>query len=151
MIDIAKDIQQDLERSFSPSSCRKAENVALKRIDTLKNKATRSGKTMAVGGRYNNQYNRQYAQREKGGRRSPVTLRNTTNSIEETKIIKNKESSSLKFVNRNKGVIFNLHDEGKAKGSKHRQVYPHQDSQVPKEIDKMVERSLLNSWQKTPV
>lgn len=148
-IDIADDIRQDLKRAFSKDNLQRAEVKVLEGMDKIKNRETQQGKSPADGGRWNNTYNRQYARRQKGGRRSPVTLRNSRERIEQTETVKGKSGSKLTFRNGKMGQIFYLHDRGEARGGKYRQIYPDSDAQVPEELDAIALKEVHKLWLKS--
>lgn len=144
-MNLAKQIQADIKSNLTRDKLQEAEKDVLKKMDEIKDRQTSAGKSPAHNGRWNNRYNRQYANREKGGRRSPVTMRRnkSSTSIERTRIIGKKDKSTLKFEDRRKGVIFNLHHSGRAKGKKFRQIYPNKDSEVPKALDETAENAVF--------
>ena len=107
----------------------------------------RRGVSPADGGRWNNVYNRQYANKEKGGRRSPVTLRQNRERIEQTDTVKGSKGSKLTFRDGKAGQIFFLHDSGEARGGKIRQIYPDNDKQVPEELDATALNEVFKIWQ----
>lgn len=107
---------------------------ALSKMDQIKNKETRSGRSPAVMGEWNNRYNAEYAKRQKGGSTSPVTLRNKKSSIERTHIITGGSGGSLNFTDSRKAKIFKFHQDGTAKGGKIRQIYPETIAELPKEV-----------------
>jgi hypothetical protein len=138
-MDLAAQLRTDLASKFTRKKRRAAERAILDAVDEDKNTRTRRGKNLPRA-RYNNRYVKRYADREKGGRRSPVTLRNNTNSIEQTKVVSlgGNKGSELRFRNRRKGRIFKFHDAGinySRKGNTKRQVYPDNVGQVPKAYD----------------
>ncbi len=65
MIDIAKDIQADIKQSLSEKRLQAAEVKVLEKMDEIKNRESLRGASPAKGGRWDNQYSRQYANREK--------------------------------------------------------------------------------------
>lgn len=142
LLEIENDIKRDLQFKLTDKNLRNAEVKVLKRMDEIKNQQTQQGKSPAEGGRWNNLYNRQYANRRKGGRRSPVTLRDRKQRIEETTTSSSDDGSELRFRDREAGNIFYLHDSGTARGGKHRQIYPDSDAQVPEELDRAAEQAI---------
>lgn len=141
-MDIVDDIIQDIGSKMTKSNLQTVEKAVLEQMDDIKNKKTQQGQSPAKGGRWNNRYNRQYANREKGGRRSPVTLRNREERIEKTNVEEGKRGSTIRFRDRKAGEIFFYHDSGTAKGRKFRQVYPDNDNQVPQALDMTAEEKL---------
>lgn len=111
---------------------------ALKKMDQIKNKETRSGRSPAVMGDWNNRYNTKYARREKGGSTSPVTLRNKKSSIEKTSISVVGKGGSLNFTDSRKARIFQFHQDGTAKGGKTRQIYPETIAELPNEVTETI-------------
>lgn len=142
---IKEDIQADIKNSLTKEAREGAEKKILLKLDEIKNRQTRMGKSPARGGRWDNVYNRQYANRRKGGRRSPVTLRDQREDIEDTRVTKGGKWSELRFENRRKGIIFGYHDDGinyPRKGFTKRQVYPETDKQVPESLDEFAENAV---------
>lgn len=142
LLEIGNDIERDITFKLTDKKLRNAEVKVLKRMDEIKNQQTQQGKSPAEGGRWNNVYNRQYANRRKGGRRSPVTLRDRKERIEETTTSSNGDRSELRFRDREAGNIFFMHDSGTARGGKYRQIYPDSDAQVPEELDQAAEQAI---------
>lgn len=145
-LSIKQDIEQDIQRKLSEDNIDTAEKRILEKMDQIKNRETRQGKSPAKGGRWDNTYNRQYANRRKGGRRSPVTLRDRREDIEDTRVQKTGKWSELRFQNRRKGVVFGYHDKGvnySQKGFTKRQVYPDADNQVPESLDEFAENAIF--------
>lgn len=140
---ILNDINNDIEQSLTRENLSKAERKVLEKMDDIKNRETQQGKSPAEGGRWNNVYNRQYAQRKKAGRRSPVTLRQNRERIEQTDIQSGSKRSTLSFRDGKMGQVFYLHDQGEAKGGKFRQIYPYNDKQVPEALDITAENAVF--------
>lgn len=136
---------QDKVKSLSKENTDKVLRMALAKMDDIKDKKTRAGKSPAKGGDWNNRYDPQYAIREKGGKRSPVTLRNNTRSIEKTKTVIRKSQGALKFVNPERAKIFKYHNDGTATGKKKRQIYPNTWNEAP-EIRKLIIKELQKLW-----
>lgn len=145
-MDIAAQIMSDIRGKLTRKQLQKAEKRVLNEMDEIKNQKTKAGESPAKNGRYNNTYSKQYADKVKGGRRSPVTMRRTpsSTSIERTTITTGRDKSTLKFKNREKGVIFNYHQTGTARGGKYRQIYPENDNQVPKRLDMVAEDAVYD-------
>lgn len=137
------DITNDLNSRLTRERLKKAEVRVLEKMDQIKNRETLKGDSPAKGGRWNNVYNREYARRKKGGRRSPVTLRQNKKRIEQTQILPGKSGSKLAFRDGKAGQIFFYHDSGTARGGKYRQVYPDSDNQVPNELDVIAENEVF--------
>lgn len=144
---INEDIQQDIDKSLSRKNLKGAEVKVLEKMDEIKNRETLSGKSPADGGRWNNTYNRQYANRKKGGSQSPVTLRQNQERIEQTEIQSSSKRSTMSFRDGKIGQIFYLHDQGEARGGKFRQVYPGTDKEVPEELDITAENAVFTILQ----
>lgn len=143
--DVGKDIQNDIRARLNEEALEGAERRILEKMDTIKNRQTRQGKSPARGGRWDNTYSSEYARRRKGGRRSPVTLRDRREDIEDTRVTKGSKWSELRFENRRKGVVFGYHNKGinySRKGFTKRQVYPETDKQVPESLDEFAENAV---------
>jgi len=141
--EINRDIQSDINKSLTRQNLGRAERKVLEKMNIIKNRETLQGKSPAKGGRWNNVYNRQYARRKKGGRRSPVTMRQNEENIEQTNIQSSKKRSTLSFRDGKMGQVFYLHDQGEAKGGKFRQIFPYNDKQVPKELTITAENAVF--------
>jgi len=115
----------------------------LERMDDLKDLQSFRGQSTAINGKWNNRYNKEYARRKKGGRRSPVILRDKDRSIERTAVTnKGGGMKRLEFTDKHKARIFQLHQDGSAKGGKMRQIYPEQENEIPKEATKAAQIKL---------
>lgn len=90
---------------------------------------TKSGKAFG-NDEYDNTYSQNYAKRKKGGKSSPVTLRDESLSIERATVTKN----TISFPDSQKGYIFKLHHEGRAKGGKTRSIFPKSAKSVGEQI-----------------
>lgn len=140
---LASDIQSDIESKMTRKRLKVAEQRVLEHMDEVKNRESLQGKSPAKGGRWNNVYNRQYANRKKQGRLSPVTLRQRRNRIEDTQVQSSSKRSTLSFRDGKIAQIFRLHHTGQAKGGKIRQVYPKRDKEVPESLDQIAENAVF--------
>lgn len=136
----------DKVKALSKQNTDKVLRKALSKMDEIKNKKTKSGSSPAKNGEWDNRYNVRYANREKGGKRSPVTLRKESRSIERTSQSIKSSKGTLKFVNKEKAKIFKYHNDGTATGKKTRQIYPNSWNEAP-EIRKLIINELKKIWE----
>ena len=145
---LSEQIKRDIERRLKKIDLAFVAQNSAQLMDKIKNENTKQYKSPAVNGRYDKPYNRKYAKR-KGVSPNAVDMRSPgSRSIERTKIRATKASDNssarayIAFRDKPKGVIFNLHQTGEAKGGKVRQIYPKGQKQVPKEITELTIRTI---------
>ena len=96
---------------------------------------------------YVNQYSRRYAARRKGGRITPVTLRDEKYSIEKFVVSPKRGASGGARIelpsDTERATILRFHHEGTARGGKVRSIFPKQAESVSPDIrDRIVEMTL---------
>jgi len=88
---------------------------------------------------YDNVYSDQYAKRKKGGKLSPVTLRDQQFRIERAQIgLIGNNGAEITFPEF--ADIFYYHHSGTAKGGKTRSIFPKSEDSVPIEINDLAGR-----------
>jgi len=130
---IISKIMDVVDQIRSPEILDKAAMAGIKKMDEVKNRETRRGRSpVRSNGIWNNRYNKEYAKKRKGGKRSPVTLRDGNRRIEDTNKTVKSGVGTLTFTDQQAGRIFKIHDDG-AYG-KIRQIYPRNNDQLPDDV-----------------
>lgn len=98
---------------------------------------------------YVNQYNELYAMLKKGGRISPVTLRDEKYSIEKFVVSPKKGTGGGARIelpsDTQRATILRFHHEGKARGGKVRSIFPKQAESVSPDIRDRVKEMTLEA------
>lgn len=94
-----------------------------------------------VNARYDNTYSRPYANRAKGGERSPVNLRGENLGIETAKVVMAPLASTISFSI--DGQILKYHHDGTARGGRVRTIFPKAIDQVPTETKQLAQSGVL--------
>lgn len=141
-----KELQGVVLSKFSDEKLKAASVVAAKTMDKIKNKETKEFKSPAIGGVWQKPYNANYAKKQGKGL-NDVNLRankpKRLKSIEKTNIKVIGKKAVLAFNDSRKGEIFELHQTGRAKGGKVRQIYPETNQEVPNEVLEAVKSFLI--------
>jgi hypothetical protein len=106
--------------------------TAVRAIGEKMEEQTKGGQTFP-GETYVNLYDKRYAEANKKPR-SPVTMRNGSNRIEEWDVKKSGKGARLDFFDSEIAIIFRYHHEGTATGGKIRTLFPKSGNAVPLEI-----------------
>lgn len=107
-----------------------AEDISKRSIDN-----TKAGRSFSDRDRYDNEYVPSVA-RKKGGK-SPVTLRNGSNRIENQVIVLGGNKATISFQDAKAGEIFRYHHEGieyRRVGLRQRSIFPQSGESVPADV-----------------
>lgn len=148
---------QDKLKALSEDVKQKALKKGLDKMDEIKNKKSKSGRSPAKNGDWDNSYVESYAKKMKGGSRSPVDLRNSRRGIENTSIKPSgKGKAKLVFIGQSEsgtGASRTLIDTAKvmahhqkASNKDRRQIYPENQAELPDEVRDAIFNELRKAW-----